>query len=154
MAERSNSNPHITDKNSSLQALSMQALRRFGDFHPGTVDGDVLLMFIEFANLVIDEIRMHPYHDGSDINYYESVTDVRPIDDNIIVSGLLFHYAAQQGSEKMQMYVPAFYRALNQQLWRKKNGNTQIRLRVVDDGTNPANIAGGKTSEINGTVKS
>jgi hypothetical protein len=107
MAERSNSNPHITDKNSSLQALSMQALRRFGDFHPGTVDGDVLLMFIEFANLVIDEIRMHPYHDGSEINYYESVTDVRPIDDNIIVSGLLFHYAAQQGSEKMQMYVPS-----------------------------------------------
>ena len=64
MAEQSNTNPHIRESNSPLQTLAMQALRRFGDFHPGTVDGDVMLMFLEFANMVIDEIRLHPYHDG------------------------------------------------------------------------------------------
>ena len=59
----SNTNPHIRDKNSPLSVLIMQTLRRYGDFHPGTVDGDVMLMMMEFANTIIDDIRQHPYHD-------------------------------------------------------------------------------------------
>lgn len=148
----SNTNPQIRENYSPLETLAMQALRRYGDFHPGTVDGDVMLMFMEFANLVIDEIRMHPYHDGSDLDYYQSPTDVREIPDIIIVSGLLYHYAVQQGSDKMQFYMPNFNRTLNQQLWQKRNGNTKIRMRVVDDGTNPRNRNGGTTNEDNGTV--
>jgi len=152
MAEQSNTNPHIREINSPLNTLAMQALRRYGDFHPGTVDGDVMLMFVEFANMVIDEIRMHPYHDGTDIDYYQSATDVRPIKDVIIVQGLLYHYAVQQGSEKMQAYMPTYFQTLNRELWAKKNGNTKIQMTVVDDGTNKNNIGGGKTNTTNGTV--
>lgn len=169
MAETSNTNPHIRTKHSPLRTLAMQALRRFGDFSPSTVDGDVLLMFIEFANIIIDEVRQHPYSprttttttvngqkvtttSANDVNYYTSADEVREIDDQIIVAGLLAHYALQQGSEKIQIYMPNYHRTMNQQLWNALNGNTQIRLRVVDDGTNPSNINGLKTNVYNGTL--
>tara|TARA_B100000131_G_scaffold66632_1_gene62904 strand:- start:2350 stop:2829 length:480 start_codon:yes stop_codon:yes gene_type:complete len=148
----SNTNPHIRDKHSPLSVLAMQALRRYGDFNPGTVDGDVLLMFIEFANTIIDEIRQHPYHDGTDINYYESAEEFRDIPDPVIVAGLIFQYALQQGSDKTQMYMPVYNRVLNQHLWNKLNGNTKIRMRVVDDGTNKRNKNNTKTSQYNGTT--
>ena len=99
MAEQSNINSHIGDKHSPLETLAMQALRRFGDFHPGTVDGDVMLMFVEFANMVIDDVRVHPYHDGTEIDYYTSSTDVRKVPDPIIIQGLL------NGNTKIQMKV-------------------------------------------------
>ena len=153
MAEVSKTNPHITDGNSPLRILAMQALRRFGEFSPGTVDGDVLLMFLEFANLVIDDIRMHPYHDpATEIDYYQALDESRPVDDTIIVAGLLAHYSAQQGSDKLALLMPQYLQILNRQLWRSFNGNTQIKLRVVDDGTNPANKNDGKTSVKNGLV--
>lgn len=118
--------------------MCMQALRRYGEFSPGTVDGDVLLMFIDFANMVIDDVRMHPYaptkaatnQSGNTItvpvsfDYYVSLSDTRDIDDIIIVQGLLYHYAMQQGSDKLQMYMPMYHRTLNQQLWRRLNGYT------------------------------
>lgn len=148
----SNTNPQIRDTYSPLNSLVMQALRRYGDFHPGTIDGDVILMFMEFANIIIDEIRMHPYHDGTEIDYYQSPTDVREIPDIIIVSGLLYHYAVQQGSQKIELYMPTYNRTLNQQLWQKLNGNTKIQMRVVDDGTNKRNTGGGETDVNNGTV--
>ena len=68
---QSDTNPHIRENNSPLNTLAMQALRRFGDFHPGTVDGDVMLMFIEFANMVIDDIRAHPHYDKVAIDHYQ-----------------------------------------------------------------------------------
>ena len=136
--ENSNSNPQIKDGRTPLQTLCMQALRRYGEFSPGTVDGDVLLMFIDFANMVIDDIRMHPYaptkattnQSGNTItvpvsfDYYESLSDTRDVDDIIIVQGLLYHYAMQQGSDKLQLYMPMYHRTLNQQLWRRLNGYT------------------------------
>lgn len=152
MAGQSNTNPHIRDNHSPLNTLAMQALRRYGDFNPGTVDGDVMLMFIEFANMVIDEIHQHPYFDGTAIDYYQSATDVRPIKDIIIVQGILYHYAVQQGSEKMQVYMPTYFQTLNREMWAATNGNTKIQMTIVDDGTNKSNLGGGKTSATNGTV--
>jgi len=149
---QSNTNPHIKENFSPLNTLAMQAIRRFGDFHPGTIDGDVMLMFLEFANMVIDEIRMHPYHDGTEIDYYQTPTDIREIPDPIIISGLLYHYAVQQGSEKIQIYMPTYHSTLNQLLWHKLNGNTKISLTTVDDGTNKRNANGGKTNKNNGQV--
>ena len=148
----SNSNPHIAENFSPLNTLALQALRRFGDFNPGTIDGDVMLMFVELANMVIDQIRMHPYHDGTEIDYYQHPSDIRPIPDPIIISGILFHYAMQQGSDKLQYYMPTYNTTLNHHLWQKLNGNTKIQMRVVDDGTNKKNSVGQLTSTINGTV--
>lgn len=153
MAQQSDTNPHVREKNSPLNTLSLQALRRFGDFHPSTVDGDVMLMFLEFANMVIDDVRQHPYHTATtDIDYYQSPTDIRAVDDQIIISGLLMHYAIQQASDKVEFYVPMYQRQLNEKLWHGYNGNTKIQMAVVDNGTNKRNINGGTTSAKNGTV--
>ena len=87
--ERSNrfsgNNPHLNSPYSNLEALVMQSLRRYGDMHPGTVDGEVMMMFIEFANLVIEDLRGHPYWDNPEINYYTHPSEVMPIPDNIMV---------------------------------------------------------------------
>lgn len=145
-------NPHIREKFSPLETLAMQALRRFGDFHAGTVDGDVMMMFLEFANMIIDEIKSHPYHDNTSIDYYLSPTDVREVNDQIMIAGLLYHYSVQQASDRLQVYTPLFQRTLNQLLWNKYNGNTKIQMRVVDNGTNKGNINNGTTSTKNGSV--
>ena len=93
------------------------------------------------------------YHDpATEIDYYQALDESRPVDDTIIVAGLLAHYSAQQGSDKLALLMPQYLQILNRQLWRSFNGNTQIKLRVVDDGTNPANKNDGKTSVKNGLV--
>jgi len=153
MAENSNINPHVRDSYSPLSTLAMQAIRRFGDFAPGTIDGDVMLMFIEFANQIVDDVRLHPYHDGQPIDYYQSAEDARPIPDNIVIAGLLYQYAMQQGSQKLELYMPNYHRTLNSQLWYNVSGNSQIQMRVPDGGTNPRNSAHVKTDPINGTTR-
>lgn len=146
----SRQNPHLGGGNSSLETLCLQAIRQFGDFNPGTVDSSTLSMFLQFANQIIDEIRVHPYYSGYPVlDYYTSLTDTRPVNDAIIRSGLLYHYALQQGSEKIEIYAPLFNRTMNQQLWQELNGSTKIQMRIVDDGTNDRNFSG-KTSTYNG----
>jgi hypothetical protein len=135
-------NPQISEPTSDLQTLAMQALRRYGDFAASSVDGEVLLMFLEFANLIIDEVRAHPYYVEAYENgligplpYYTSQTDKRPLPDQIIIAGLLYHYALQQGSNKVQAYIGNFARTMNQQLWGILHGHGKIEMTVVDDGS-------------------
>ena len=145
-------NPHIRANHSPLNTLAMQALTEYGDFNPGTVDGEVMLMFIRFANRVIDDIHKHPYYNGTGIDYYQSATDARPVKDSIIIDGLKNYYALQQASDKVKIFTPQYLSTLNGDLWFSINGNTKIQMRVMDDGTNKRNINGGKTSETSGIV--
>ena len=69
-----------------------------------------------------------------------------------MMAGLLYHYALQQSSDKLQIYMPMFNKTLNQQMWQKLNGNTKIQMTVVDDGTNKRNKNGATTNANNGTV--
>jgi hypothetical protein len=146
----SDMNPHIRTGFSPLQTIVMQVLRRYGEFSPDSVDGDTALMFLEFANMVLDEVRMHPYHDGSALPYYQALSDFREVPDPVLIAGILYHYSMQQGSEKVQFYMPNYFRTLNQLLWHKLNGNTAIQMRVVDDGTNPRNSEHVQTNTTNG----
>jgi hypothetical protein len=134
------SSPHIIEGASPLEVLAMRALRRYGDFHPGTVDGDVILMFIDFANEILQDLRGHPYW-STPIEDYTSQTETRPVPDNIIVTGLLYRYAIQQMSAKAPVYERLYFQTMNQTLWNLLNGNTRLRLRVVD---------GTPTNETNG----
>ncbi len=141
MAERSENNPQLRDRYSPLEKLMEQALRRYGEFSPATMDGEMKLMFLEFANMIIDEIRQHPYYDGTPIDYYTDLQQARAIPDPIIVAGLDFLYATQQGSQATPIKGQLYFRQMNQQLWYKLNGNTPIRIRPVDkrSDTNPTN---------------
>lgn len=134
-------NPQITVPYSDLQTLAKQAIVRYGDFAPGVSQGELMPMFVELANLVIDEIHQHPYWimsptDRSSrprVRYYTHYTDIREVPDQIIVAGLLAMRAAQQQSQpKMAVYVPNFTRILSAKLWDLINGNAPISITPRD----------------------
>ncbi len=152
MAGGSLTEPQVSEPNAELQALIVRALRRSGDFAVGQVNGDLILLFLDFANTIVDEIRAHPYWPGTDLPYYISATDQRPIPDPIMVTGLMFHYAVQQESAKMGAYQALYTRTLNQLLWHALNGNTPIQLTVVDGGSTPTDHENVTVSDVNGLV--
>jgi len=127
--------PHISgDNNSRLEDLSRMVFRRYGDFSASTVEAEALSMMIELANMVVDDVRMHPYASTAlqSEPYYHAMQDRSAIPDNIMVAGLLFYYAEQQGSERVATYGPKFARTMNQELWRATNGNTSIEMTPWD----------------------
>jgi hypothetical protein len=113
--------PNVKDGPVPLETLIMSAIRRFGDYHPDTIDGDTVLMMIEFANEILEEIRNHPYWDATVLDDYISSTDAREVPDRIMIAGLQAKYAEQQASEKMQVLMGNYYRTMNQTLWRRLN---------------------------------
>ena len=129
------SNPHLGEPYSSLQTLAMQSLRRYGDMHPGTVDGEVIMMFVEFANLVLEDLRSHPYFDNLEVDYYTHPTEHRNIPDQIMVAGLLYNYAVQQQSNKVEAYGPMYFRTMNRILYNRKYGNSKIEISPHDRGS-------------------
>ena len=112
--------------------------RRYGDFSASTIEAEALSMMIELANMVVDDVRMHPYASTAlqSEPYYHAMQDRSAIPDNIMVAGLLFYYAEQQGSERVGSHGPKFARTMNQELWRQTAGNTKIQMRPWDGGTN------------------
>lgn len=130
---RISANPQIAYPYSTLEALVAQALRRYGEMYPASADGDVYMMFISFANEVIDMITLHPYWTGDSIDYYTHVTDIRPIPDNIMILGLAYHYAEQQGSQKMPVMYQRYCKKVNEILYRMKYGKSvRHELGAVD----------------------
>jgi hypothetical protein len=131
------SNPHLSEPYASLETLTIQSLRRYGDMHPGTVDGEVMMMFIEFANLVIEDLRGHPYWENPEIDYYTHPSETRAIPDNIMVSGLLYHYSVQQQSSKIEAYGPMYFKMMNRILYQRKYGSGKIEMSPFDKGQPP-----------------
>lgn len=129
------SNPHIRSAYSPLRTLIFSVLRRFGDFSPESVSGEAASMMIEFANEVVDEWNFHPTLDGlggEPVAPYTSVDEAREIPDQVVRAGLLAHYAAQQMSEKSQMYQGLYYMTLNREAHRiYAGGNPTINMQVV-----------------------
>jgi hypothetical protein len=93
-----------------------------------------MLMFVDFANEIVDEIHSHPYWSaGAKIDYYLHPTDARPIPDHIMLSGLVAKYAIQQRSKVANDYEGRFLRALNLLLLQKKWPKIdKIELGAVD----------------------
>jgi hypothetical protein len=136
-------NPHLGEPFSDLQTLVYQALRRYGDMHPGTVDGDVIIMFIEFANMCLEDLRSHPYWDNIEIDYYTHPSEHRDVPDQIMIAGLLYQYSVQQQSNKIEAYGPMYFRTMNRILYNRKFGNAKIEMSPLDRGkSNIANNRG------------
>lgn len=144
--------PHIKDGPAPLRYLINRALYEFGEFSPDTIEADVAIMLIDFANEIVEDILSHPYATKADsqLDYYESLDDAREIHDQIMRTGLLARFLRQQGSERFGMEMSRYYRTMNQIMWRRLNGNTPIRMRQVGDGTNPSYAQTNKTNPING----
>lgn len=126
---------------STLQILAHRALRRYGDMNPGTIEGDTSMLFIDFANEIIEDIRVHPYWNGGDIDYFVSLEETRPIPDMVMVMGLCFRYALQQFSDKQKLYGPLYYQTMNKLLYERNigvghpimNAFDRVRGQIVTD---------------------
>lgn len=126
----------ITDEYAPLDVLALRALRRYGESSPSTVDAETMLMFMDYANSVLDDVMEHPYwKKGVEIPYYNHITERRNIPDNIMLLGLLAKYAADQTSAKAQRYEMEYFKRLNQILFRTRFGvGAQFEMQVVDYG--------------------
>ena len=91
-----------------LEGLVRSALVRAGNFSPSRIDGEVMMMMVELANRVVEEVRRHPYWTGGDIDYYNDPTQTREIPDMIMIDGLTSHYLIQQGSEKAMVFLQMY----------------------------------------------
>jgi SpoVK/Ycf46/Vps4 family AAA+-type ATPase len=76
--------------------------------------------------------------------------DKRPVPDNVMVAGLCFFYAVQQSSNKAGTLGQFYFRQLNQTHWNRLNGNTRIRVKVVDGGSSSSGSP--PTSSTNGLI--
>lgn len=121
-------NPQISEPYTPLQNLIWDAFREYGEMNPGTMDGDMALTMLRFANYIVEDLRAHPLWDMPDLDYYISLTDSRPIPDVIMIAGLQHYYAAQQLSDKIQVKQPQYLSRMNTVLNNRRYGNGKIEI--------------------------
>jgi len=140
MAEKSVQKPFAAakEKFTPLENLVRSALVRAGNFSPSRVDGEVMMMMIELANRVIEDVRQHPYWDGGDIDYYTDIQERRPIPDMIMIDGLSTHYFIQQGSDKAMVHLQLYQSNMANVLHQRAYGNKPYTRSVTDGGSNPS----------------
>lgn len=116
--------PHLGGgASSSLEALALRALRRYGEMAVSSAEGDAMALFLDYGNEIIDDILGHPYFPvGGVLPYYGHVSERRGIPDHIVVQGLLARHAKQQKSSKADEYLADYYAKLNQVMTRVKFG--------------------------------
>jgi hypothetical protein len=122
--------------NTPLEDLVRSALTRAGNYSPSRIDGEVMMMFIELANRVVEEVRRHPYWSGEDIDYYNDPTECRAIPDLVMIDGLTAHYFIQQGSEKAMVFLQLYQANLTDTLLERDIGNKKIEFNIKDGGSN------------------
>jgi len=146
--------PHIKDEPAPLREIVHRALRRFGDFSPASVQGDAASMFLEFANIVLDDWNFHPYYREYEYEVapYVSVDEARPIPDVVMLHGLLMHYSVQQMSEKAPVYQAMYYQTLNREAYRTltDGNNPKLLFRPVDSSQPEEPEASGVNLDMNG----
>ena len=138
MAEKSVQKPFAAgkEKYSPLENLVRSALVRAGNFSPSRVDGEVMMLMIELANRVIEDVRQHPYWEGGDIDYFNDITEWRAIPDMIMIDGLTAHYFIQQGSEKAMIFLQLYQSNMANVLHERVYGNKKYTRSITDGGSN------------------
>ena len=138
MAEKSVQKPFAAgkEKYSPLENLVRSALVRAGNFSPSRVDGEVMMLMIELANRVVEDVRQHPYWEGGDIDYFNDITEWRAIPDMIMIDGLTAHYFIQQGSEKAMIFLQLYQSNMANVLHERVYGNKKYTRSITDGGSN------------------
>lgn len=135
-----------TGVNSPISDLISNALVQWGAGNPGSADAATVLMFLTYANQVISIVNRHPYREGMEaLPYVKHPSDESPVNDLLMIAGLLHFHAEQQGSERMQIYAPKFYREMNSILWDELAGNSKISLRPMDHKSTTSAVTGQST---------
>lgn len=125
-------NPQISEPYSPLESLITDAFERFGNMSADTLDGNIKRIMLRYANKIIDDIRIHPYSSTPRLDYYTSQQETRPVPDEIMISGLTYHYAKWQDSAKSRLLYPEYIQTMNQLLYQHKYGSGKIQMNTVD----------------------
>ena len=125
-------NPQIAEPYSPLETLVNDAFERFGNMSVETLDGSVKRILFRYANRIIEDVRIHPYWDLPDLDYYISLQDCRPVPDEIMITGLAFHYAKWMNSTRAATLGAEYAQALNQILYQRKYGSGKLQMAAVD----------------------
>lgn len=123
-------------QNTPLEDLVRSALTRAGNFSPSRIDGEVMMMMIELANRVVEDVRKNPYWTGGDLDYYNDPTECRPIPDMVMIDGLTAHYLIQQGSDKAMVFLQMYQANLTDILHHRVHGNKGYTVTIKDGGSN------------------
>ena len=132
--------PHLGGgATSSLEALALRAIRRYGEMAVSSVEGDAMALFLDYGNEIIDDILGHPYFPvGGVLPYYTHVSERRDIPDHILVQGLLAKHAKQQKSGKADEYLGDYFAKLNQVMARVKFGAApEFEFQALDVPSGP-----------------
>jgi hypothetical protein len=134
MAETSVQKPFAAgrEKFSPLEDLVRSSLVRAGNFSPSRIDGEVMMMMIELANRVVEDVRKHPYWNGGDLDYYNDPTEFRAIPDMIMIDGLTAHYLIQQGSEKAVMFLQLYQALMTDILLTRQDSNKTYSIKPIE----------------------
>lgn len=128
-------NPQTSEPYSPLETLITDAFERFGNMDASSMDSGLKRILLRFANRIIEDIRIHPYASLPDLDYYIDLQQTRPIPDEIMISGLAFHYAKWQDSSKARTLFAEYSQILNQILYQRKFGSGKIQMNTVDKPT-------------------
>ena len=124
--------PHTGDPYSPLEQLINSAVADFGNMSVDTIDGSVRLILLRKANMIIEDVRLHPYGTIPDLDYYVSLQDTRPIPDAIMIAGLAYYYADWMKSKYAPKYERDYYRTLSLILYQRKYGSGKIQMNTID----------------------
>lgn len=126
----SGQNPHISEPYSPLETLITDAFERFGNMDASSMDGNIKRIMLRYANKIVEDIRVHPYASLPDLDYYTDLQQRRPIPDEIMISGLAYHYAKWQDSSKAKTFFAEYGQILNQILYQRKFGSGKIQMNL------------------------
>ena len=138
-------NPNISVPYSPLETLIEDAYLRFGNMTIDTIDPGVKMVLHRYSNKIVERIRIHPYSTLPDLDYYTSLQDTRPIPDEIMISGLAYHYAAWMKSDRAKELYADYVEATNQILYQRKFGSGRLQMNTVDKDTTPLATTKGST---------
>lgn len=106
-----------------LQELARRALRRYGETSPDSFGAESMMLFVDYANEVVDDILGHPYTPpGLRLDYYVNLAERRQVPDHIMLAGLMARHAAQQKSEMAPAFWGSYYSTLNRIMLRARFG--------------------------------
>lgn len=117
-----------------LQTMADNTLRRYGEGAASIGDAQIALMFIDFANEILDEMMLHPYWNKGVVEPFLHMEDRRPeISSVVMEAGLLWKYAVRQKSRNADQYAAHFFRLMNNRFYLEAFGpNPTLTMLVVD----------------------
>lgn len=124
--------PNQTDPYAPLTTLIDEGFMRYGNMNVDTIDGGIRQRMLRYANRIIEDIRIHPYSSTPALDYYVSIDDTRPIPDEIMISGLAYHYAKWMRSVDWRSFETDYRFMMNQILYQRKFGSGKIEMDTVD----------------------